>query len=193
MTGKAGWAKTKRVAVSLIASVALILAGCAGSPPITYYTLSAGGEGSERAPQADAIILNSVTVPLALDSREIVLRESDTEVRLLANRWWSAPLSEEINSALSQWLAVESIDGLAVTSSVTVLAFENRVGGDSAIEALFTLYRAGAEADSLSCGWQTRSGEATNLAGSVTAQQHNLQKLSSAMVAAARSWRCPAE
>jgi len=92
-----------------LSSLALsaLLAGCAGSPPARYYTLQAPAQAA--SPQAGRagyqIELAPVTVPLQADQPQIMVREGDDgALTPLYSDRWSAPLADEIGSALSDTL-----------------------------------------------------------------------------------------
>src|SRR3546814_9855843 len=96
--------------VPLLSALALsaALAGCAMSPPARYYTLQpapqAAPTGGQRVEYQ--IEVTPVSVPLQADQPQIMLRkhEGDGALTPLYSHRWSAPLSDEIGTALSDVL-----------------------------------------------------------------------------------------
>lgn len=92
---------------SLLAAAALISA-CSTSPPAQFYTLQPARDArpSPAAPAGFQIEIASVSVPMQADQPQIMLRERATDNSLtpLYSHRWSAPLPDEIRSALSDVL-----------------------------------------------------------------------------------------
>lgn len=92
---------------SLLAAAALISA-CSTSPPAQFYTLQAARDAvsSPTAPAGFQIEIAPVSVPMQADQPQIMLREraGDNSLTPLYSHRWSAPLPDEIRSALSDAL-----------------------------------------------------------------------------------------
>lgn len=92
----------------LLLAASALLAACGTSPPAQFYTLQPAVQ-SQPAPVAPVdfqIEITPVSVPLQADQPQIMLRERDGEGELipLYSHRWSAPLADEIGSALSDAL-----------------------------------------------------------------------------------------
>src|SRR5512144_2406737 len=76
--------------------LALLVAGCAGSPPVNLYTLSAVGLPSTDIrvpPSTPAIVaVGPVILPDYIDRPQIVTRKSVYQLELAAYDQWAAPV-----------------------------------------------------------------------------------------------------
>jgi uncharacterized lipoprotein YmbA len=89
----------------------LLLAGCASSPPMHYYTLSevppasppplAHGTGTLPPPAR----LGSMAMPAELDRQELVTHSGANQVQVHEFNRWAAPLDEQIRRTLYNDLA----------------------------------------------------------------------------------------
>ncbi|WP_440186180.1 PqiC family protein [Bordetella sp.] len=96
----------KRVLVSALAVLA-VLSGCAGSPPVRYYTLTAPERAVEAAPAAPAdyaIDDAPVSLPAQADLPQLMLRSGSGELTAQYSDRWSGPLPSELRNALSMAL-----------------------------------------------------------------------------------------
>jgi uncharacterized lipoprotein YmbA len=98
--------------------LALLVAGCAASPPTNLYTLSAvdapsvegggapsaGGRAS-KSPSA-VVAVGPVTLPDYIDRPQIVTRQSAYRLELAANDQWAAPLYDMLPRVLIEDLAL---------------------------------------------------------------------------------------
>ncbi|HLU20634.1 MAG TPA: ABC-type transport auxiliary lipoprotein family protein [Pusillimonas sp.] len=91
----------------LILAASITVTGCASTPQSQYYTLSGAALSNPPAAQATFVIhLSTVKVPQQVDRPQIVLgRQGSTEVTLLNDSQWAAPLTSEIRDALSHQLS----------------------------------------------------------------------------------------
>ncbi|MCD0505702.1 PqiC family protein [Bordetella petrii] len=95
--------------VPLLSTLALsaLLAGCGSSPPARFYTLQPPPQAA-AAPEGRAgfqIEIAPVTVPLQADQPQIMLQGAGNgSLAPLYSERWSAPLADEIGSALSDTL-----------------------------------------------------------------------------------------
>ncbi|RBL86850.1 hypothetical protein DDE05_07690 [Streptomyces cavourensis] len=89
-----------------LALVAL-LAGCASSPPVHYYTLQGPSAPAPAVPRAAApflIDVQSVNVVAQADQPQLMVRTGDGSVSALYSERWTSPLGDEIRGALSDAL-----------------------------------------------------------------------------------------
>lgn len=113
-----------RIAAAFAAcTVALLVAGCASTPPDHFYTLS-GREGTtiyhpsaaEAAPFY--IEVADTTIPDNVARLPMVLDMGDGRVSVVEHRRWVAPLSTEISQAVSDYLT-RSLHTIDVYRSAT--------------------------------------------------------------------------
>jgi uncharacterized lipoprotein YmbA len=91
---------SRRNSVTAMA-MAMVIASCA-SAPTRYYNLAARDPaGAALNCQAMEIVLDSITVPALVDRMQLVVEQSDTQVRLLQHERWAVPLRDQIASILT--------------------------------------------------------------------------------------------
>lgn len=78
----------------------LLVTGCASSPPMRFYTLSAVSSSTETA-NAGAIRVGRVRIPAELDRIEIVQRVDANRVSLGELDRWAAPMEDMIRRVLT--------------------------------------------------------------------------------------------
>ncbi len=116
-----------------IALAAAISAGCATTPPATFYTLTAtaGAPVADAGPsRALAVGLGPVTFPLYLDRPQLVRREPGNRLRIDDSRRWGGTLQDDF---LRVW--TENLSALLKTPSVFVFPSETRYPLDFRITA----------------------------------------------------------
>lgn len=98
-----------------VAVAVLVLAGCASSPPVHYYTFVAeqSAEKAEVSSGPYAVAVGPVTVPNAVDRPQIVIQVAPNRVVLLDDHRWAEPLNSAIPRAiasdLGQLLGVSTV------------------------------------------------------------------------------------
>jgi uncharacterized lipoprotein YmbA len=86
--------------------LALMVAGCASSPPEHFYTLSPGGLPPPAAHAvAYRVAVGPVTIPALVDRPQIVLRTGANRVTLAEQSRWAEPLKDGIERAVAGNLA----------------------------------------------------------------------------------------
>jgi len=130
-----------------------LLAGCAGSPPAQYFTLTPGTVATAPArPSALSVEFTPVTVPQQVDQPQLMLRTAPLELTPDYNARWAAALSDEIRSGLSTALSaragITDVTALGGTRAgplwrlqVQVQTFDLPVGGPATLEALWRARR----------------------------------------------------
>lgn len=116
-----------------IALAAAMSAGCATTPPATFYTLTstAGAPVADTGPShALAVGLGPVSFPLFLDRPQLVRRESGNRLRIDDSRRWGGTLQDDF---LRVW--TENLSTLLKTPSVFVFPSETRYPLDFRITA----------------------------------------------------------
>jgi hypothetical protein len=81
-------------------ALALILGGCASSPPLRYYTLN-DVPGATSLSEPSAIRVGRVKIPGELDRSELVQRIDANRLKIAEQDRWAAPLDEMIRRALT--------------------------------------------------------------------------------------------
>lgn len=142
--------KAKLTLASLaMVALAAALAGCAGSPQVRYYTLTAPLSPSETPPPAVgnfAIDVVSVSVPAQVDQPQLMLRSGSGQLTAQYSERWSSPLPDELRNALSdtltRQLGVPDIRQLAAAPGqqvwrvqVDVQRFDVSTAGPAVIDA----------------------------------------------------------
>ncbi|MEO7338594.1 MAG: PqiC family protein [Caldimonas sp.] len=87
----------------------LVLAGCGSTPVVHFHTLAADGrpphrEGAPAVLRGPAVVLEPVKVPVQVDQPQWLVRLPDGSMALLEQDRWSAPLRDEFQQALLEWL-----------------------------------------------------------------------------------------
>lgn len=91
----------------------LLLAGCAGSPPNGYYTLSAESPCPGTAPLAHMSGLDRTTIylPGVLDRPQLVIRSGPQTVDIREFDRWAEPLDQMASRVLAEDIACQSSQG----------------------------------------------------------------------------------
>ena len=112
MTVSAGRVSVARIAG--VGCVVLLLASC-GAPPLTVYTLAAPATAADAAPAGRTklvIAVARVSIPDALDTEDIVVRNDGSVLRRSRSGRWASRLSLGITDRLTQLLAERRPDAL---------------------------------------------------------------------------------
>jgi uncharacterized protein len=93
-----------------LVALIVLLAGCASSPPVRYYTLTpAGSQGGARSVAQEArpvsVSIVPVEIPDYLDRAEIVTQEGEHELKLAEYDRWAGSLSDNISAVLAENIA----------------------------------------------------------------------------------------
>ena len=175
----------------------LALCGCR-SAPMTYYTLTPadrGGTTTESARPAVKAILVLRSLPVGIDTTQILIRTDDTRFRVEEGGRWVAPLGDELRGALVD--ALRRQYGIIVLDSarhndapvprieLTVRKFDVAEGSSVLLAVDWALSNTGHEPDSsLSCQAEFRETSAGTVSGVVAAGQAAVLKLSRTLGAA---------
>ncbi|MFO1048622.1 MAG: PqiC family protein [Geminicoccaceae bacterium] len=96
----------KRALATLVLAAALggTLAGCAQTPPTTFYTLSTSSEPTvaKRSAQGLVIGLGPITLPQYLDRPDIVTRRGANQMRLADLNKWAEPLEPLLTRIMAE-------------------------------------------------------------------------------------------
>jgi uncharacterized lipoprotein YmbA len=107
------------VKLPAVTAVCTTLVACASSPPMHYYTLTEVSAPSRLAiPQGTVPVrLDRVTIPTELDRSQIVRRLDSTQLQIVENERWAAPLDETIRRVLSNNLAARLPQGAVANAN----------------------------------------------------------------------------
>lgn len=91
---------------AVLASLAVLIAGCGSAPPAHYYSLMPAPAASERAEVSMRLDWNvgPVAIPMQVDQPQWVVRAADDSLVVLENERWIASLGDEIRSAVVERL-----------------------------------------------------------------------------------------
>lgn len=162
-----------RSALCLLAGTAIaLLAGCASSPPASFYTLSATAPPRPATAATFSVAVDAVVLPALVDRPQLVLRQDDNRVALDEQHRWAEPLrnglgrvlAENLSRLLGQPQVVAYPHGAALDPDyrvqVDVQRFELQAGGTATVDAVWAVRaRAGGPA-------RTGRTRAQELAGS---------------------------
>jgi uncharacterized lipoprotein YmbA len=139
----------------LLIAACLVAGGCAGSPDMRYYALSADASAvrSTAMPSdmAGRLAITKVSIPDRIDRPQIVLRSGGNAIELLEYDRWAAPLADELRRVLAADLsarlgAAAMVDpGLPASEradrwiAVSVLAFDSERSGPCVVEASWSI------------------------------------------------------
>lgn len=86
--------------------LAIMLAACATSPPVMFYTLEPVHSGASRTEHEGAPVqVAAVHLPRALDRREMVRQSAPNRMTISSENRWGAPLTEVTREVLTQNLS----------------------------------------------------------------------------------------
>lgn len=140
----------RRIPLLSVLMLSAWVAGCGSSPTARYYTLQADAQASAPVGQRVdyQIEVAPVTVPLQADQPQIMLRsgQNDGALTPMYSDRWSAPLADEIRSALAGTLTrtLGALDVQAIVPApgvpvwriqVDVQRFDMLVGGPALLDA----------------------------------------------------------
>jgi uncharacterized protein len=147
--------KRERGCAAALGVAALALAGCAGSPQSSFYTLSAGVESrSPASAPTYTVSVGPVTVPEIVDRPQLALQISANQVALDEFHRWAEPLQSGIAQAVAENLRrllgtarIAAAPGFAGQSpefrvALNVVRFESRPGTSAELDVLWTIERA---------------------------------------------------
>lgn len=131
---------------SLAVSLAVILTGCASSPPTRFYTVKADSASSARY-QGPPLRIAQIQIPAVLDRPQLVSESGSSELKIDEFSHWGAPLGQLIRMALIEDLQARSAPGRvlatgasapnAVTLNVDILNVTN-TGSSVAMHVVWT-------------------------------------------------------
>ncbi|MDR4493963.1 MAG: PqiC family protein [Nitrospirales bacterium] len=92
--------KTLARNLALLTVITWLLSGCAGSPPVHYYTLSVEAETGLPSSVTDrttlTLAVDPISLPDVVDRPQIVLQSGSNQVTLVDDHRWAESLKSEI-------------------------------------------------------------------------------------------------
>jgi hypothetical protein len=142
-----------RCLAALLICAALVLAGCASTPPSRFYTLSAVTETAPTASEI-SVAVGPVSVPAVVDRPEIVVTIGANQVKLDEFNRWASPLQDHISRVVAENL-VAMLGTPRVTQfpqnanadadyrvAIEVQRFDSTPGEAALLDAVWTVRRA---------------------------------------------------
>ncbi|MGE0473642.1 MAG: membrane integrity-associated transporter subunit PqiC [Nitrospirales bacterium] len=150
--------KTLARNLALLTVITWLLSGCAGSPPVHYYTLSVEAETGLPSSVTDrttlTLAVDPISLPDVVDRPQIVLQSGSNQVTLVDDHRWAESLKSEIPRIiagnLSQllltkmvWAYPQHVKGpVDYRVFIDIQRFESTHGSSVAIDALWTIQRS---------------------------------------------------
>ena len=138
-----------------------LLSGCASSPPVHFYTLSAeaaaGGAGPATVGTELRIAVGPISLPEVVDRPQLVVRSGPNNVTLIDEHRWAESLKGEIPRVIAEnlsrllvtgqvWAYPQNVSGsFDYKVLVDIQRFESTSGQMAAIDALWTIQRPSKE------------------------------------------------
>ncbi len=141
---------------SVVVAVAMgLLAGCASSPPVQFYTLSAEAPASSVATAGKdlRIDVGPVSLPEMVDRPQFVIRSGQNRVTMVDEHRWAESLASDVPRVLAEnlsrllttdhvWAYPQHAAGAVdYRVLVDIQRFESTPGQRAVIEALWTVQR----------------------------------------------------
>ena len=151
---------------AVLAALAVLVAGCAGSSgPESFFALNDGGvvqsastrPGSVPASALPGIVVSAVTVPELVDRPQIVTRDTSNRVLVSEHNLWAEPLRAGIARTLATRLAramseagrpaqvaaypQSSIPNPDVRVTIDIVRFDAVPNGEAVVDALWSVRR----------------------------------------------------
>jgi uncharacterized lipoprotein YmbA len=128
---------------------ALLLGGCASSPPTNFYTLSDTATQAAAPGVVGSVIITGVTIPGEIDRPEIVRRVGSNQLSVAGSDRWAAPLDDTIRRVLTDDIG-RRMPGAAAQPQRSVAVDIREFYGDAncnvTLRAVWTLKQSGAQA-----------------------------------------------
>jgi uncharacterized protein len=143
-----------RRSAAVIAAAALALAGCASSPPSSFYTLTATATPSSSTVPSYGVSIGPVTIPETVDRPQLALQISPNQVAFDEFHRWAEPLASGIAQAVAENLRrllgtsrIAAAPGVVggppeYRVALNVVRFESKLGNSADVDILWTIENA---------------------------------------------------
>jgi uncharacterized lipoprotein YmbA len=181
--------------IAIISTLVTMLLGACASTPSNFYTLSVVGEiqtTSSPKPSVEPYVLGDISVPAAADQIPLVVQEADGRLLVLEYDRWGAPLSSQLQNALSraltenlgfppqQNLSINMQDKRNTRIRVAYQAFDMVPAQYAQALVVWQVLFSGSD-KTLTCYSQLRQSVKPGVSELVIAQQKNVQLLAAQM------------
>jgi len=129
--------------------VALLLGGCASSPPTNFYTLSDTATETAAPAGMGHVIVTGVTIPGEIDRPEIVRKVGPNQLSVAESDRWAAPLEDTIRRVLTDDIGRRTPGAVAQPqrpATVDIHEFYGDASCNVTLRAVWTLGQSGAQA-----------------------------------------------
>ena len=148
MLRAAATAVRSTVALGSAGTALALLAACASSPPVRFYTLSDTAPEATPPGGVGAITISGVTIPGEIDRPEVVRRSSANQLNISELDRWAAPLDETIRRVLTDDIARRvptPAPGPQHSVSVDIHEFYGDGSCDVTLRVVWTLKESGVQ------------------------------------------------
>jgi uncharacterized protein len=104
----------KQSTILIFCILVAVIAGCASSSPLRFYTLNSTAPAVGVPPAAYAVSVGPVSVPAVVDRPQIVVRTGPNQVSIDEFNRWAAPLKHDVTRVI-----VENLASMLGTTQVT--------------------------------------------------------------------------
>ncbi len=181
--------------------VAGLLGGCASSPTVHYYSLQSPAQAQTPSTAAAPFMIEvlPVTIPVQADHPQLMLRGADGAIFAMYSERWTAPLSDEIQAALSVALTRDlgALDVQAIRApadaplwriQVDVQRFDAADAGDIVVDATWRVRPLNLKGDTFLCRSIVRVPAAeAGVPAVISAQQRAVTLLSGTIASVIKS------
>lgn len=120
--------------LAVICLATTLLAGCSGSPRVTFYTLNADATPETAAPAFAPVVIGPVTLPALVDQPQLVVRTAANRVVILEVHRWAEPLKSEIPRIIAANLTL-------LLNQARVAVYPQNAGQDADYRILLDIQR----------------------------------------------------
>lgn len=163
----------------VIVAMALLAAGCAGTPEPRFYTLSAQIESVAYAP-GPSVAVSAVTVPDVVDRPQLVVTVNANEVIIVERHRWAEPLKGELGRVIAENLS-------RMTGNARIAAYPQNASLNAEYRVLVDFQRFAGRPEGevlLDALWSLRAANGDVLRSGRTRAQESADKGYDALVAA---------
>jgi uncharacterized lipoprotein YmbA len=128
-------------------ALALALAACGSTPPVHLHTLLSPDPEPASTPTGPSVLLEAVTVPVAVDQPQWLVRMPDGTLALLENERWASAPSDELRAAIDDVLVRSGLVDARSPGApparwrvrVEVTRFETAAAGDARLAGVWAV------------------------------------------------------
>ncbi len=136
--------------LAIVVALVLAAAGCGGSQPARFYTLSATAVPEALPATRVAVLVDPVTIPASADQPQFVVQVASNRVEVDEFNRWASPLNDNIARVVASDLAIQlGTSDVAIAPlanfkpsyrvAIDIQRFESVKGEAAVIEAVWTV------------------------------------------------------